>query len=363
MSYVKEFFSLNEKNTEIIQEMVPEFGYNGFGEIVFYRTYSRLKHDGSQENWHDVVLRVINGVMSIRKDWYIKNHVKWDEEFWQSYAFKMGISMFKMHWLPPGRGLWAMGTQFIYERGSMALFNCAATKLGSNDSFANDMHWMMDALMLGCGVGFEPLRDDLKIYRPTGTFTHYIGDSREDWCSSLKLLIEAYTVPGRRRPMFRYDYIRPRGQKIKGFGGLASGPGPLKEFFDDVVKLFETPNIDVVRLKSDIANKCGVCVVAGNVRRSAQIAKGQVTDQLFMDLKDYEKYPEREDFGGMSNNSVALDEDNDFNMLGEIAKRVTVRGEPGVLNLRNFKYGRIGKKIQPPEDDADLLNPWNYNAA
>ena len=117
--FVTEHFSLNAESLDKLAQLVPEFGYDGFGEIVFYRTYSRHKANGRQENWHDVVTRVINGTMTIRKDWYAKNFIEWDEDYWQRYALRMAIAMFKMYWLPAGRGMWAMGTQFIYERGSM----------------------------------------------------------------------------------------------------------------------------------------------------------------------------------------------------------------------------------------------------
>ena len=355
--YVSEFFNLNSNYTDKLLKLKPNFGYNGFGEIVFYRTYSRIKADGTQENWHDVVLRVINGTFSIRKDWYKKNFIQWDEDYWQRYAYEMATAMFKMHWLPAGRGLWAMGTPFVFERGSMALNNCGFTVLGGNDRLSDDLHWMMDALMLGVGVGFHPVREELKIYKPVGEFTHYVQDSREGWAESTKLLVDAFTKPGHRKPKFKYDFVRKAGLAIKGFGGLSSGPEPLMTLHNDIEALFETQGIDPVRLKTDIGNKIGVCVVAGNVRRSAELCEGDVQDELFLDLKDYDKYPEREDFGYMSNNSVMLERDSDYDMLGEVAKRVVVRGEPGVINLRNFKYGRVGKPIPVREDKARGLNP------
>lgn len=356
-AYINEYFSLDERIVDELDRMKPNFGYNGFGEFIFYRTYSRIKRNGKQENWADVVVRCINGVMSIRKDWYIKNRIEWDEKRWQDYATEMAYAMFHMKWLPPGRGLWAMGTDFIVNRGSMPLFNCAFTKLGGNDRLANDLHWMMDALMMGVGVGFEAIRDNLKTYKPKGRFKYVIPDTREGWCDSVKLLIEAFTQPGRYEPEFDYSEIREKGLPIKGFGGLASGPEPLKQLHRDIVILFTTLGLSSLRLKTDIANKIGVCVVAGNVRRSAELAKGSINDKEFLDLKDYEKYPEREYFGWMSNNSATLLDDADFESLGEVAHRVVTRGEPGILNLRNFKYGRIGKPIPVREDLADGLNP------
>ncbi len=357
--YVSEYFNLSDKYTDKLYRLKAKFGYDGFGEIVFYRTYSRMKADGSQENWHDVVLRCINGTMTIRKDWYKKNFINWDEEYWQEYAYNMAVAMFRMYWLPAGRGLWAMGTNFIFERGSMALNNCGFTKLGSNDTLSDDLHWLMDALMLGVGVGFEAIRDDLKIYKPVGSFTHYVKDSREGWAEAWKLTVDAYTKPNHRKPIHKLDLVRGPGEPIRGFGGLSSGPAPLKALLEQTEQLFETPGIDVVRLKSDLGNLCGCCVVAGNVRRSAELNKGSVRDKVFLDLKDYTLNPEREDWGWMSNNSVALEDSEDFEMLGEIARRVITRGEPGIMNLKNFKYGRLGKGHLPAmrEDKARGLNP------
>lgn len=354
--FVNEMFYLNSSIIKKLAKRKPKF--DAFGAIVFFRTYSRII-DGVQERWHDVVRRVIEGTMSIRKDWYIKNNIYWDEKKWQKYAGKLAESMFDMKWLPAGRGLWAMGTQFVFDRGSMALNNCGLAKLGGNDRLANDIHWLMDALMLGVGVGFEAIRQPLKFYTPTGTFIHYVQDSREGWCHLIQMLIEAYLMPDRKVPDPRFDLVRGPGQPIKGFGGFSSGPDPLKKLFYQVKEWLENgESIDVVRLKTDIANAVGVCVVAGNVRRSAELAKGSIQDEVFMDLKDYDKYPDREDWGYMSNNSVALFNDDDFERLGEVAKRVVVRGEPGVMNLRNMPLGRVGEPMDGLRpDEADGFNP------
>jgi ribonucleoside-triphosphate reductase (thioredoxin) len=355
---IKEHFFLKTETVLALQNMKPEFGYDGFGEIVFYRTYSRLKPDGSNENWADVVIRVINGCMCIRKDWYLRNFIKWDESYWQEYAYNMALSMFRMEWIPPGRGLWAMGTEFVFERGSMALNNCSFVKLKSA-SLGSDFEWMMDALMLGVGVGFEPVRDHLELHTPIGTYHHMITDDREGWVNSVRLLVDAYTIKGTRRPIFNYELIRAAGSDIRGFGGKASGPDPLKRLhkqIDDALsKGAKSEDYDEVRIKTDIANQIGVCVVAGNVRRSAELCQGRIDDSVFLDLK---RDPTRSEWGYMSNNSAILYDDEDFQKLDEVAKRVIERGEPGILNLRNFKHGRIGKKSKGLRyDHADGLNP------
>lgn len=362
--YIKNFFTLDDNVTEDIMRMKPEFGYNGFGEVIFRRTYSRLKPGGGQEDWNDVVLRVTNGTFSIRKDWYEKNHIEWNEAWWQDYAKKFAISLFNMNWMPPGRGLWAMGTQFIHERGSMALYNCSFTKITSDD-FSEDIEWLMDSLMLGVGVGFEPVREPLNCYVPQGTYTYIIDDTREAWARSVKLLIDAFTLPGQKLPQFDISKIRPEGLPIRGFGGLSSGPAPLVKLHTQIKQFFNmflnsNGSYDVVRLKTDIANAVGCCVVAGNVRRSAEIALGDIKDSTFLELKNYEANPERKSIGWMSNNTVKCMADEDFDLLGEIAKRVVVRGEPGFCNLRNFPIGRVGKKTRYPagrKDKATGLNP------
>src|SRR5882762_10128624 len=104
--FVNHRFALDYMTEDYLQSLIPPFGYDGFGELIFYRTYSRVMRDGGQESWADCVTRVTNGTFSIRKDFYIKNRIPWDEEFWQEYAKQFAVFMYKMKWLPPGRGLW-----------------------------------------------------------------------------------------------------------------------------------------------------------------------------------------------------------------------------------------------------------------
>jgi ribonucleoside-triphosphate reductase (thioredoxin) len=359
---VQHRFNLDDKVQDHLRSLVPPFGYNGFGEFIFYRTYSRTKEDGGQEDWADVVIRVTNGTFSIRKDWYLKTGIHWDEAFWQEYAKGFAEFMFKMKWMPPGRGLWAMGSNFVYERGSMALNNCAYTDINS-DTIAEDIGWLMDSLMHGVGVGFGPVRDGkLKVYEPVGTYIHVIPDTREGWVESEMALINAFTKPNQPLPIFDYSLVREAGLPIKGFGGISSGPGPLKDLHERTIAEFRRyltrPQYDEIYLKTNLANHVGCCVVAGNVRRSAELCKGKLTDPVFPDLKDYAKYPEREAFGWMSNNSVELETDEDFQMLGEIARRVIKNGEPGYINRRTMPYARLnGKRKKYRKDKATGINP------
>ncbi len=354
-------FSLNVGTKLELKSKKPEFGFNGFGEAVFYRTYSRLKKDGTQEHWGDVVIRVTEGVMSIRKDWYLKHGLEWDESYWQEYAKKLAEHIFTMRLLPPGRGLWAMGTDYVYERGSAALNNCGAT---DTSDLAKSADWAMDMLMCGVGVGFNTAWEG-KASMPNkkNPIEYTIEDSREGWVKSLRMLIESYT-DGKKYPIFDYEMIRPAGTPIKGFGGTASGYAPLKQLHERVEKYLDDyclGKYDKTRTVADIFNAIGACVVAGNVRRSAEIALGDVDDASFMDLKDLEKNPERGDIFWMSNNTVVLKKRDDFTKLPEVAKRIVKNGEPGIQNLLNVqRYGRFGR-MEPIGREGETDQAWLAN--
>jgi len=367
-------FTLRETTINHLINSTPKFGFNGLGEMVFRRTYSR-----NDETWADVVTRVVQGSISIRKEHYYRNCLRWCDDDWQDFAFDMADSMFKMEWLPPGRGLWMMGTDFVYERGSMALNNCSATDT-AND-LVHSAEWTMDGLMNGVGVGFSTnWRGEATAPDKVNSDVFVIPDSREGWVESLIRLMCAYIdspkYGSNKFPDFDYSVIRDKGQPIKGFGGTSSGSEPLAKmhkriegFLDAfcagelVVPATEeteevTKKYSHTRLVADIFNAIGACVVAGNVRRSAEIALGDVNDPDFIDLKNYTKNPERMDIGWMSNNSVTLtanDEFEDFSYIPDMAKRIVDNGEPGMVNLYNMqKYGRFGKCM---DDEASLCNP------
>jgi len=353
---VKERFTLQEDVCNILLGKKEKFGFGGFGEAVYYRTYSRIKPDGSQEDWADTVIRVINGVMSVRKHHYMLNNLVWNETKWQLYAKELAISMFDMKWLPPGRGLWIMGTEYIYERGAAALNNCGAV---DTTDLSLAAEWTMDMLMCGVGVGFNTVWKGKNVSRPDKVKTaHFvIPDSREGWVTSVRLLIESFTKRG---TWFTFDYskIRPKGSIIHGFGGTASGPDPLKELHERIENYLVNyckGKIDQTRCTADVMNAIGACVVAGNVRRSAEIALGSVDDNTFLELKDYTKNPERADIGWISNNTVVLEKTEDFEKLPMIAEHIRDNGEPGIMNLINVqRYARFGEKCK---DKASLSNP------
>ena len=383
-------FKLLYTTKKRLNEGTPKFGFNGLGEVVFRRTYSR-----DNESWNDVVKRVIEGVMSIRKEHFVRNSLEWNDDHWQEFAKEMAMSLFNMEWMPPGRGLWMMGTDFMYARGSTSLNNCSA--VDTKDDLVHAAEWTMDCLMNGVGVGFSTnWRGEATKPNKEDTITFTIPDSREGWLESLTKLLCSYINSKKygknKYPILDYSQIRPSGSPIKGFGGVSSGPEPLKklhqrvesyldafcdqklearvktwkEITDEATGKSEWKEVEVdickpydhTRLIADIFNAIGACVVAGNVRRSAEIALGNVNDQTFINLKNYVENPERGEIGWMSNNSVVLNSDHDyedFSYIPDMARRIIDNGEPGMINLYNIqKFGRYGKEM---EDKANLVNP------
>src|SRR5262249_47818385 len=108
---------------------------------------------------------------------------------------------------------------------------------------------------------------------------------------------------------------------------------------------------------ANLANASGVCVIVGNVRRSAEIYLGSPTDDSFLNLKNYGLYPERMSVGWMSNNSCRFTERNDFLKISTIAERIRDNGEPGIYNQLNVtRYGRYGDESYGI-DKATGMNP------
>ena len=204
----------------------------------------------------------------------------------------------------------------------------------------------------------------MKIVKPTGaSITYAIPDSREGWVESIRLLIDSYSGNPKACPIvFDYTLIRASGEPIKGFGGTASGPAPLKEGHDNITKLLDSADgkdITSVHIV-DIMNFIGKFIVAGNIRRSAELSLGELWDKNYLEMKDYRKYPiELNDRRWMSNNSVYANKDSNFS---NIIENICLNGEPGVVFLENIqKYGRIkdgeNKQYQSNWDSATLVNP------
>ena len=341
------------------KDVEPPFGFsdagsNSLGEITFIRTYSRVKEDGTKERWHEVCKRVIEGMYSVQKNHAKDNRLPWNDNKAQKSAQEAFQRMFELKWTPPGRGLWAFGTPMTMEkRNSASLQNCAM--VSTRDIDRNDpgalFAWVMDALMLGIGVGFDTLGQDkqMSIYAPTEPVSIYeIPDTREGWVESVRLLINSFLRQNQPIQEFNYDLIRPLGAPIKGFGGVASGPAPLIDLHTRIRNVVGSRAGDPLDSRAivDIVNLIGTCVVSGNVRRSATLALGTPEDDGFINLKNPEVFPERNSYdpekpgwAWMSNNSISATVGTKYEDYVDL---IADNGEPGFIWLDVARdYGRL----------------------
>jgi ribonucleoside-triphosphate reductase len=208
--------------------------------------------------------------------------------------------------------------------------------------YSMPFRFLMDMSMLGVGVGFDTRGAGTCAWKPSREVAPYwdITDDREGWVESTGRIIDWGLGRGP-RPRFRYHLIRKAGEPIKGFGGTASGPGALIDLHEALFTLIERRAGQPVSSRdiTDVGNLIGVCVVAGNVRRTAEIVFGEASDLEYLDLKNYECFPERAAWGWTSNNSVFARVGMDY---GPCAERTARNGEPGYAWLENMRaYGRM----------------------
>ncbi len=342
------------------------------------------------ESWADCVIRVIEGVFSILKTYSISSHVTWNEKHAHRIAQEAAERMFAFKWLPPGRGLWMMGTSFIWEKGGASLNNCAFVSTEDIDAeLSKPFAFLMDMSMLGVGVGFDTKgAGKILVTEPQGEPELVtVEDSREGWVEAISCIIDSYLDEDSLPVTLDISLVRPYGTPILGFGGVASGPEPLVQGFNGIKDILRKraqhensllTSVDIV----DIANIIGKIVIAGNVRRTAEIAFADPGDKEFQKMKNWEtagvetgsiaptelkeeslhdyetytssgderpkiakKYGNREwayKFGGWrwaSNNSIFARVGQDYT---ELEKSIATAGEPGFAWLENMqKYSRM----------------------
>lgn len=334
---------------------MSETPWGPLGYITFKRTYARrIKENdpnSATEEFADTVDRVISACRTQLKVGFTES----EEKELRSYLLGLKGSV-------AGRFWWQLGTRTVGKLGLLSLQNCAFTTVDSTRAFT----WAMDALMLGSGVGYNIQREfvyqlpkvkRVKVTRmDTNDADFIVPDTREGWVKLLEQVLKAHFETGESLT-YSTVLIRGKGALIKGFGGLASGPEELCQGISDINKLLndragkKMRPIDAL----DLMNIIGSIVVAGNVRRSAEIAIGDADDLQYLSSKrwDLGNVP---NWRAMSNNSVVC---NDINVLPEqFWDGYNGNGEPfGLINLAlSKKVGRLGE-TQYPDPDVQGFNP------
>lgn len=336
--------------------------FSSVGYLTYKRTYSRRLNendaDSPTEEFEDTINRVVEGA---RKQLGCGFTLE-EEQRLKRYMMELKGTV-------AGRFLWQLGTDTVGKLGGASLQNCAFKVVNSP---VEPFTWAMDLLMLGSGVGYNIQKHNVEklppvnenFVRPTridaADADFIVPDSREGWVALLgKTLKAAFLAHKSGKQTFSYStqLIRSKGAPIKGFGGTASGPEDLVWGIGKIGEILEKragKNLRPVDCL-DIMNIIGAVVVAGNVRRSAQIAIGDADDVEYLLAKrwDLGNIPS---WRAMSNNSVVchdIGDLHDFFWDGYEGK-----GEPyGLINLKlSRKVGRLGDTSYP-DPEVQGYNP------
>src|SRR5690606_7763510 len=143
--------------------------------------------------------RDIEGMFTIQKVHCKKLGLPWKEAKAQRTAQDAYERLFSYKWSPPGRGLWMMGTDFVYRHGGAALNNCGFVSTQHIDiDIAQPFCWLFEMSMLGVGVGFDTRGADKVTIKQAakGDEIFVVDDSRQGWVEALRVLLKAYTGEG-----------------------------------------------------------------------------------------------------------------------------------------------------------------------
>ena len=328
------------------------------GYITYKRTYSRrLKAsdvNSPKEEYEQTIDRVVSGAVKQLK-----------VPFTDAEQIRVKEIMMQLKGTVAGRFLWQLGTDMIPKLGLASLQNCAFVVV---DKPIEPFTWAFDMLMLGSGVGYniqkefvyklpKVIKKKVKITRQdTNDADFIVPDSREGWVKLLGRVLKAHFYGGE---SFTYSTVcvRGKGAAIKGFGGTASGPNDLVTGMSNICDVLSKRRGKQLRPIDclDIMNIIGSIVVAGNVRRSAQIAIGDHDDIDFLSAKNWGK-GNIPNWRAMSNNSVVCDDIS--KLLPQFWDGYLGNGEPyGLINIAlSQSCGRLGE-TQYPDPDVQGYNP------
>ena len=334
--------------------------FSTVGYITYKRTYARrldeTNPNSATEEFEDTMNRVVASTTN-----------QLNVGFTDDEKQRLRKYLMELKGTVAGRFLWQMGTETVERLGLASLQNCAFTVINEP---VRPFTWAMDMLMLGSGVGYNIQRKNIdKLPEVNADFTRptridsndadfIVPDSREGWVQLLGKTLKAAFLSDKKNT-FTYStvLVRGKGSAIKGFGGTASGPEDLCWGIEKISEILEKRAGKKLRPIDalDIMNIIGAVVVAGNVRRSAQIAIGDPDDVEYLLAKrwDMGNIPS---WRAMSNNSVVC---NDIKDLHEYFwDGYEGKGEPyGLINLRlSRKIGRLGDTTYP-DPDVEGYNP------
>ena len=345
------------------------------GEFVYLRTYSRYQEEKKRrENWFETVLRTTEYNIGLGIEYRKKMGLLIDPEQERKEAEDLFDHLFHLRTFTSGRTLYMGGTEVV-KQYPLSNYNCSFTNIET----LRDLVDVFYLLMVGSGVGIRidrKLVEQLPQVRPVLLESRYdgtvrmkltkeemehtlfsinelepetaviqVGDSKEGWCSALESYFNLLThkeYDAVKRIMIDYSFVRPEGERLKRFGGRASGHRSIQRMFEKINKVFVKRNglalktIDIL----DIATTISENVVSGGVRRSAMMVICDEDDEDVINAKrniyqvvdgNWIEDPEIS-HRKMSNNSILYQKKPSLERIKEIIDSIRTNGEPGFIN-------------------------------
>lgn len=369
---------------ELRPEFIEKYKYilppmTELGMLVYYRSYSRyLENEGRREYWWETVKRAVEFNCSL------------DPNVTHEEAEQLYDNIFNLRQFLSGRTFMAGGTA-VTEKSTMFNFNCSATKITKMEDFIE----LFYLLMLGSGVGVRIMKKDIEqlpelktdialinqpytdLYSDGYRLEHtrffinlkekkatiMIGDSKEGWTEALRYYFLLFTKPkyeNIKTVKLIYDFIRPKGTRLKTFGGTASGHINLQKMFEKIHQVICNSEKKWHKLLPidclDIATIIGENVVSGGVRRAAEItlidsddeacinAKNNLFQQIDGEWRINDKIIHRR----VSNNSIMYQTKPSREQLHQHMEKIRFSGEPGFVNVKEATRRR---------EDFECVNP------
>jgi ribonucleoside-triphosphate reductase len=270
-----------------------------YQSFIHKSRYARwIPEAGRRESWHETVNRYVD---------FWKDRGQIDEEV----ALKLFNAIHSQEVMPSMRCMMTAGTAL--DKDNVAGFNCSYLHIDSPRSFDE----LMYVLMCGTGVGFSVERNFINklpeiadSFHPTESVI-VVSDSKIGWASAFRELI-AMLYAGK-IPNWDISRVRGAGERLKTFGGRASGPEPLVDLFNFCIEVFrKAAGRKLTSIEChDIVCKIADIVVVGGVRRSALISLSNLSDGRMAKAKSGDWW-RNEGHRALANNSVAYTEKPDF---------------------------------------------------
>ena len=294
-----------------------------YQSFIHKSRYAKYYEGDGRESWENTIERYSANVIRDLVD--------------QNTKYELEQAILGLEVMPSMRSLMTAGK--AADRDNTCMYNCSYLAVDDVKAFDEAMF----ILLCGTGVGFSVERQSISKlpevpFLWSSETNIVVKDSKEGWAKALRQMI-ALLYSGE-IPTWDVSKVRPSGAPLKTFGGRASGPAPLVDLFNFVIKTFkDAQNRKLSSLEChDIMCKIGEVVVVGGVRRSAMISLSNLSDDRMRHAKSgswWENDPQR----ALANNSVSYTEKPDsLSFMREwMALVESGSGERGIFNRQASK--------------------------